>query len=215
MAFIQAGERMKLLNLWPKAQEVAHPQRRLLLEMFFALLAVVAILLCLWLWLDWRLRNVSHANQLLKAELMQLNQSRTVTLSSGTEMPRLMRLLLVGKLDWMGELPQWMMGNRVHWVSAKLNHGGLELVGVALDGEAINAMLEAVRARYANPPVQISKIADINIAGQTLWRFEMNVDARALHNKIELPTEVGVPLTHSNRVTSQSKASDSVGGLHE
>ena len=213
---------MKLLNLWPKAQEVAYPKRRLLLEMFFALLAVVAILLCLWLWLDWRLRNIGYANQQLQAEWKQLNQSRTIEVSSGLDMPRVMRQLLAGKLDWMGELPQWMMDNRVHWVSAKFNNGGLELVGVAFDGKAINEMLETVNARYASSPVQINKIADVNIAGHNLWRFEMTVDARALHNKIELSTEADIPLSLSNMTSKDSdnevpktKPNDSVGDLHE
>lgn len=212
---------MKLLNLWPKEQEIAHPQKRLLLEMLLAVLAVVALLLSMGLWLNWCLLNVSEVNQQLQAEWVQLNQSRAVEISSDTEMPRVMRQLLAGQLDWMGELPQWLVDERVRWVSAKYDDKGLKLAGVALNGEAINAMLDTVRARYPNPPVQISEIANASIAGQTLWRFEMNIDAQTLHNKVELTADAE-PSVAQSKVTDdndnakpQSQVNTTVGGAHE
>ena len=222
MESIQTGERMKLLNLWPRTQDIAHPKKRLLLEMLLALLAVVALVLCMGLWLNWRLLNVRAANQTLKTEWVQLNQSRTVEISSGAEMPRMMRQLLVGQLDWMGELPQWLMDERVRWVSAKYDDKGLQLVGVALNGEAINAMLETIASRYPNPPVRIHQIANVNISGQTLWRFEMNIDAQTLRNKVELTADADPSLgqsdatdKHTDSAQPQSQVNTSVGGAHE
>ncbi len=176
---------MKLLNLWPQDKPVAQPKKRLLLEMLLALLAVIALVLSLRLWFDWHLSQVNLANQKLQSEWLQLNQSRAVEQSSGTQMQRVMRHLLVGQLDWMGDLPQWLVNGRVHWVSAKFDDNGLKLVGVASDEQAINAMLEAVRARYPNPPVRVSELANVTLAGQNLWRFEMFITPQTLHNKVD------------------------------
>ena len=219
MAFIQTGEYMKLLNLWPQEQEVVQPQKRLLLEVLLALLLVLAILLSVGLWLDWHSRNLNLANQQLKAEWTKLQQSRTVEIASDVDMLRVMRQLLAGQLDWMGELPQWLVDQRVHWVSTKFDDGGLHLVGVAVDSDAINAMLQAVAARYTQPPVQVSEIANVNMAGQNVWRFEMHIDAHALRNKVQpalnqTPLVAPNPAAQENDDPTTTKSSN-VGGGHE
>lgn len=219
MAFIQTGEYMKLLNLWPQEQEVVQPQKRLLLEVLLALLLVIAILLSVGLWLDWHSRNLNLANQQLKAESAKLQQSRTVEIASNVDMLRVMRQLLAGQLDWMGELPQWLVDQRVHWVSTKFDDGGLHLVGVVVDSDAINAMLQAVAARYTQPPVQVSEIANVNMAGQNVWRFEMHIDAHALRNKVQpalnqTPLVAPNPAAQENDDPTTTKSSN-VGGGHE
>ena len=193
---------MKLLNLWPQDKPIAQPKKRLLLEMLLALLAVIALVLSLRLWFDWHLSQVNLANQKLQSEWLQLNQSRAVEQSSGAQVQRVMRQLLVGQLDWMGDLPQWLVDGRVHWVSAKFDDNGLKLVGVASDEQAINAMLEAVRARYPNPPVRVSELANITLAGQSLWRFEMYIAPQTLHNKVD-KVETGYELSSDTKLSAQ------------
>lgn len=219
MAFIQTGEYMKLLNLWPQEQEVVQPQKRLLLEMLLALLLVIVVLLSVGLWFDWRSRNLNLANQQLKTESAKLQQSRTVEIASNVDMLRVMRQLLAGQLDWMGELPQWLVDQRVHWVSTKFDDGGLHLVGVAVDSDAINAMLQAVAARYTQPPVQVSEIANVNMAGQNVWRFEMHIDPHALRNKVQpalnqTPLVAPNPAAQENDDSTTTKSSN-MGGGHE
>ena len=219
MAFIQTGEYMKLLNLWPQEQEIVQPQKRLLLEILLALLLVIAILLSVGLWFDWRSRNLNLANQQLKTESAKLQQSRTVEIASNVDMLRVMRQLLAGQLDWMGELPQWLVDQRVHWVSTKFDDGGLHLVGVAVDSDAINAMLQAVAVRYTDPPVQVSEISSVNVAGQNVWRFEMHIDAHALRNKAQpmlnqTPLVAPNPAAQENDDPTTTKSSN-VGGGHE
>lgn len=176
---------MKLLNLWPQETIVPNPRKRLLLEAVFALLAVIAVLLFAWLWINWRLINAQDANQVLKKELTSLNQARTVEVSSGTQMPRVMRQMLVGQLDWMGEMPQWMVNDRIRWVSAEMDENGLQLEGVAIDGDDINAMLDKIRARYRSPSPQINQITGITLAGKNLWHFSINIVPAALQNPAE------------------------------
>lgn len=219
MAFIQTGEYMKLLNLWPQEQEVVQPQKRLLLEMLLALLLVIVVLLSVGLWFDWRSRNLNLANQQLKTESAKLQQSRTVEIASNVDMLRVMRQLLAGQLDWMGELPQWLVDQRVHWVSTQFDDGGLHLVGVAVDSDAINAMLQAVAARYTQPPVQVSEIANVNMAGQNVWRFEMHIDSHALRNKVQpalnqTPLVAPNPAAQENDDSTTTKSSN-MGGGHE
>lgn len=207
---------MKLLNLWPQEQVVAHPQKRLFLEMVLALLAVVVLLLSAWMWLNWRTDNVKNANQMLKNELVELNKSRTVELSSGTEMPRVMRQLLIGQLDWMGELPQWLMDERVRWISAKFDVGGLKLQGVALDGEAMNAMLDQVKSRYPNPPVRVSEMANVSDSGKSMWRFEMHIEMHSLLNKVESVVSPAMPESNAmQNDTTPLGNKPTVEGRHE
>ena len=210
---------MKLLNLWPQEQEVVQPQKRLLLEMLLALLLVIVILLSVGLWLDWRSRDLSLANQQLKAEWTKLQQSRTFEVTSDADMPRVMRQLLAGQLDWMGELPQWLVDQRVHWVSTKFDNSGLHLVGVAADSDAINTMLQAVEIHYAQPPVQVSEIANANIAGQNVWRFEMHIDSHALRNKVQSTSNQTTLVAPSSMVQKNDESittkPSNAGGGHE
>ena len=93
-----------------------------------------------------------------------------------TQMPRFLRQMIAGQLDWMGELPQWTQGGRVRWLSAKVVNKHLLLDGLAQDGAAIEAVAEQIRARYPTPSLSISEVVGVNVAGQKWWRFSMRIE---------------------------------------
>ena len=166
---------MRLLNLWPDGQ-VVQPVRRFVLEIVFALLLVTLLTLASWMWVDGRLNQAVKAHQTLQSEWAQLKQQRAVQEESIGQMPRFLRQMVAGELDWMGELPQWTQGGRVRWLSAKVVNKHLLLEGVAQDGAAIEAVAEQIRARYPKPPLSISEVTGVHVAGQTWWRFSMRIE---------------------------------------
>ena len=93
---------MRLLNLWPEGQVVVQPVRRFVLEIVFVLLLVTAITLASWMWINWRLTQAVRANQTLQNEWSLLKQQREVEEASMTQIPRFLRQILAGQLDWMG-----------------------------------------------------------------------------------------------------------------
>ena len=101
---------------------------------------------------------------------------REVEEASMTQIPRFLRQILAGQLDWMGELSQWTQDGRVRWLSAKVVDDHLLLEGVAQDGAAIEAVAEQIRARYPKPPLSISEVTGVHVAGQTWWRFSMRIE---------------------------------------
>ena len=167
---------MRLLNLWPEGQVVVQPVRRFVLEIVFVLLLVTAMTFASWMWINWRLTQAVRANQTLQNEWSQLKQQRKVEEASMTQMPRILRQMIAGQLDWMGELPQWTQDGRVRWLSAKVVDEHLLLEGVAQDGAAIEAVAEQIRARYPKPPLSISEVTGVHVAGQTWWRFSMRIE---------------------------------------
>ena len=166
---------MRLLNLWPDGQ-VVQPVRRFVLEIVFALLLVTLLTLASWMWVDGRLNQAVKAHQTLQSEWAQLKQQRAVQEESIGQMPRFLRQMVAGELDWMGELPQWTQGGRVRWLSAKVENKHLLLDGLAQDGAAIEAVAEQIRARYPKPPLSISEVTGVHVAGQTWWRFSMRIE---------------------------------------
>ena len=166
---------MRLLNLWPDGQ-VVQPVRRFVLEIVFALLLVTLLTLASWMWVDGRLNQAVKAHQTLQSERAQLKQKRAVQEESIGQMPRFLRQMVAGELDWMGELPQWTQGGRVRWLSAKVVNKHLLLDGLAQDGAAIEAVAEQIRARYPKPPLSISEVTGVHVAGQTWWRFSMRIE---------------------------------------
>lgn len=166
---------MRLLNLWPDGQ-VVQPVRRFVLEIVFALLLVTLLTLASWMWVDGRLNQAVKAHQTLQSEWAQLKQQRAVQEESIGQMPRFLRQMVAGELDWMGELPQWTQGGRVRWLSAKVVNKHLLLDGLAQDGAAIEAVAEQIRARYPTPSLSISEVVGVNVAGQTWWRFSMRIE---------------------------------------
>ena len=166
---------MRLLNLWPDGQ-VAQPVRRFVLEIVFALLLVTLLTLASWMWVDGRLNQAVKAHQTLQSEWAQLKQQRAVQEESIGQMPRCLRQMVGGEVDWMGELPQWTQGGRVRWLSAKVVNKHLLLDGLAQDGAAIEAVAEQIRARYPKPPLSISEVTGVHVAGQTWWRFSMRIE---------------------------------------
>ena len=166
---------MRLLNLWPDGQ-VVQPVRRFVLEIVFALLLVTLLTLASWMWVDGRLNQAVKAHQTLQSEWAQLKQQRAVQEESIGQMPRFLRQMVAGELDWMGELPQWTQDGRVRWLSAKVVDEHLLLEGVAQDGAAIEAVAEQIRARYPKPPLSISEVTGVHVAGQTWWRFSMRIE---------------------------------------
>ena len=166
---------MRLLNLWPDGQ-VVQPVRRFVLEIVFALLLVTLLTLASWMWVDGRLNQAVKAHQTLQSEWAQLKQQRAVQEESIGQMPRFLRQMVAGELDWMGELPQWTQGGRVRWLSAKVVNKHLLLDGLAQDGAAIEAVAEQIRARYPKPSLSISEVVGVNVAGQTWWRFSMRIE---------------------------------------
>lgn len=166
---------MRLLNLWPDGQ-VVQPVRRFVLEIVFALLLVTLLTLASWMWVDGRLNQAVKAHQTLQSEWAQLKQQRAVQEESIGQMPRFLRQMVAGELDWMGELPQWTQGGRVRWLSAKVVNKHLLLDGLAQDGAAIEAVAEQIRARYPTPPLSISEVTGVHVAGQTWWRFSMRIE---------------------------------------
>lgn len=167
---------MRLLNLWPEGQVVVQPVRRFVLEIVFVLLLVMAITLASWVWINWRLTQAERASQTLQNEWSLLKQQREVEEASMMQMPRFLRQIIAGQLDWMGELPQWTQDGRVRWLSAKVVDDHLLLEGVAQDGTAIEAVAEQIRSRYPKPSLSISEVTDIRVVGQTWWRFSMRID---------------------------------------
>ena len=167
---------MRLLNLWPEGQVVVQPVRRFVLEIVFVLLLVTAITLASWMWVDGRLNQAVKAHQTLQSEWAQLKQQRAVQEESIGQMPRFLRQMVAGELDWMGELPQWTQGGRVRWLSAKVVDDHLLLDGLAQDGAAIEAVAEQIRARYPTPPLSISEVSGVSLAGQKWWRFSMRIE---------------------------------------
>ncbi len=167
---------MRLLNLWPDGQVVVQPVRRFVLEVVFALLLVTAMTLASWMWVNGRLNQAMRAHQTLQNEWMLLTQQRAVQEESIGQMPRFLRQIVAGELDWMGELPQWTQEGRVRWLSAKVMDDHLLLEGVAQDGVAIEAVEEQIRARYPAPPLSISEVVGVNLAGQKWWRFSMRIE---------------------------------------
>ena len=166
---------MRLLNLWPDGQ-VVQPVRRFVLEIVFALLLVTLLTLASWMWVDGRLNQAVKAHQTLQSEWAQLKQQRAVQEESIGQMPRFLRQMVAGELDWMGELPQWTQGGRVRWLSAKVVNKHLLLDGLAQDGAAIEAVAEQIRARYPTPSLSISEVVGVNVAGQKWWRFSMRIE---------------------------------------
>ncbi len=166
---------MRLLNLWPDGQ-VVQPVRRFVLEIVFALLLVTLLTLASWMWVDGRLNQAVKAHQTLQSEWAQLKQQRAVQEESIGQMPRFLRQMVAGELDWMGELPQWTQGGRVRWLSAKVVDDHLLLDGLAQDGAAIEAVAEQIRARYPTPPLSISEVSGVSLAGQKWWRFSMRIE---------------------------------------
>ena len=166
---------MRLLNLWPDGQ-VVQPVRRFVLEIVAALLLVTLLTLASWMWVDGRLNQAVKAHQTLQSEWAQLKQQRAVQEESIGQMPRFLRQMVAGELDWMGELPQWTQGGRVRWLSAKVVNKHLLLDGLAQDGAAIEAVAEQIRARYPKPPLSISEVTGVHVAGQTWWRFSMRIE---------------------------------------
>ena len=166
---------MRLLNLWPDGQ-VVQPVRRFVLEIVFALLLVTLLTLASWMWVDGRLNQAVKAHQTLQSEWAQLKQQRAVQEESIGQMPRFLRQMVAGELDWMGELPQWTQGGRVRWLSAKVVNKHLLLDGLAQDAAAIEAVAEQIRARYPKPPLSISEVTGVHVAGQTWWRFSMRIE---------------------------------------
>ena len=166
---------MRLLNLWPDGQ-VVQPVRRFVLEIVFALLLVTLLTLASWMWVDGRLNQAVKAHQTLQSEWAQLKQQRAVQEESIGQMPRFLRQMVAGELDWMGELPQWTQGGRVRWLSAKVVNKHLLLDGLAQDGAAIEAVAEQIRARYPTPPLSISEVSGVSLAGQKWWRFSMRIE---------------------------------------
>lgn len=166
---------MRLLNLWPDGQ-VVQPVRRFVLEIVFALLLVTALTLASWMWVNWRLNQAVRSHQVLESEWAQFKQQREVADVSINQMPRFLRQMVAGELDWMGELPQWMQQGRVRWLSAKVVGRHLLLDGVAQDSAAIEALAEQIHARYPTPPLSIGDVTEVNVAGQKWWRFSMRIE---------------------------------------
>ena len=166
---------MRLLNLWPDGQ-VVQPVRRFVLEIVFALLLVTLLTLASWMWVDGRLNQAVKAHQTLQSEWAQLKQQRAVQEESIGQMRRFLRPIVAGELDLMGELPQWTHGGRVRCLSAKVVNKHLLLDGLAQDGAAIEAVAEQIRARYPKPPLSISEVTGVHVAGQTWWRFSMRIE---------------------------------------
>lgn len=167
---------MKLLNLWPQEEVVYQPAKRFLLETVFALLVVVAITLASWLWFTWRLNHAMTAHQVLQTEWAQLKKQSELEDVAVTRMPRALRQMVAGELDWMGELSQWTQGGRVRWLSAKNISHSLLLEGIAQDSADIDAVAGQIRARYPTPPLSISEITGVMVDGQKWWRFSMKVE---------------------------------------
>lgn len=195
---------MKLLNLWPQNEVVVQPVKRFVLEAIFAVLVVLAITLASWLWFTWRLNHAMAAHQTLQGEWVRLKQQKEVENASITQSPRALRQMISGELDWMGELPEWIQGGRVRWLSAHNPKNHLLLHGMAQEGVDIEALAEQIRARYPEPPLTISEVSAVVVDGQKWWHFSMRVDGVNIMHRWVLPKNNGntappsAPATESN-----------------
>lgn len=182
---------MKLLNLWPQGEEVVRPVKRFAWELAFALLAAVVVTLAAWLWLDKRVDSEHDAHLALQNDWDQLKKQRETDVLTSARMPRYMRQMISGELDWMGELSQWSQDGRVRWQSAKMERNRLFLEGVAQDSAAIEAVAAQINARYPQPPLVMSEITSVTVGGEKWWRFSMQVEGANVFYRWILPSKTG------------------------
>lgn len=185
---------MKLLNLWPQGNVVLQPVKRFIQEVVFAVLLAVAATLAVWLWFNWRVDHATKTHQVLVSEWERFKQEREPPDHSGSQVPRYLRQIISGELDWMGELPMWSQDGRVRWLSAKMEIDSLLLEGIARDGDAIQTLANQIRSHYSEPPVSISEVTSITVGGEKWWRFSMIVNGVDLKYRWILKKD----LTHTN-----------------
>lgn len=190
---------MKLLNLWPAPRSSVAPRQQFIREWLVVLCLVVSLLLMGLGWVQWQQYQAQRTLAVLKSALGGLRDARGLG-GAQVDVTRAVRARLAGRLDWMNDLPRWLVSGQVQWIFAHYDELGLTLEGIAEDEQAIELLLTEIQLLYPGQAVQVSELKHTRAEGRAVWQFRLRLDAVILSHRA--PAGLGASLVE-NKSTPQ------------